>query len=272
MIDEELQIISSLTGVDSKSIQFSDDGFLSRGYIIDGGRIVFKFKKWPEISYKNETKVLNAISSLDLGVPLQKVGWISDTDEYLGLYGIVGQTIKPNPKGYGEQIGKFLKRLHTVDINCDRTVSLENEFTVWKDRFSRSKDVLARYFSEAEIKKMEEFVTVTVPSSLSQLGEKLVFSHGDFCLGNIFADDNGKIGIIDFSEAGFYDEAADFMDMEDDELCAKILDVYGADDILREKVKIRRFAHPMFTIGTYRDRDESELNYFVNKIRKWLGE
>ncbi len=40
MVEEELQIVSNLTGIDPKDIKFSDDGFLSRGYIIDDGRIV----------------------------------------------------------------------------------------------------------------------------------------------------------------------------------------------------------------------------------------
>ena len=271
MKSEELEFVSKLTGVAPEKIEFSDDGFLSRGYIIDGGHIVFKFKKWPEISYKNEIKTLRTISSLDLGASLQSVGWTSDADEYLGLYGIVGETIKKNPSGFGEQIGKFLKNLHAVDFKDARTVSLENEFSIWTGRFSRSKDVLARYFSIEEIKRMEEFVNVTAKKELKALGEKPVFSHGDFCLGNIFVDNTGKIGIIDFSEAGYLDEAADFMDMEDDELCKKVLDTYGADETLRQKVAIRRAAHPMFTIGTYRDREESEREYFVNKIKAWLN-
>lgn len=264
---EELQIVSSLTGVAPQDIEFSDEGFLSRGYIIDGGRIVFKFKKWPEISYQNEIKVLNFISSLNLGASLQRAGWTSDKDEYLGLYGIVGKTIKNDSAGFGEQIGNFLKNLHTVKFPEANVVPLEKEFAIWADRFSRSKDVLSRYFSAEEIAKMEEYVTVTAPKELVSLGENPVFSHGDFCLGNIFADATGKIGIIDFSEAAYMDEAADFMDMEDDELCDKALDAYGANDVLRQKVAIRRAAHPMFTIGTYRDRPEAEILQFVEKIK-----
>lgn len=270
MIDKEQKIVSSLTSVAPEKIEFSDDGFLSRGYIIDGGRIVFKFKKWPEISYKNEIKILNAINSLDLGATLQKVGWTSENDEYLGLYGVIGKTIKSGPSKYGGQIGTFLRNLHELKIEGATFVPLEKEFTIWADRFSRSKDILSRYFTEAEIAKIEEFVTIDVPKELTALGEKPVFSHGDFCLGNIFANDSGKIGVIDFSEGGYLDEAADFMDMENDELCEEVLDVYGADETLRRKVAIRRAAHPMFTIGTYRDRDESELKYFVDKIKGWL--
>ena len=92
MIEEELQIISNLTGVDKDDIKYSDDGFLSRGYIIENGRIVFKFKKQPEVSYKNEVKMLNFLNSLNLDINLQKVGWVSENDNYLGLYGVVGKS------------------------------------------------------------------------------------------------------------------------------------------------------------------------------------
>ena len=115
MISEELQIISDFTGVDPKEIKFSDAGFLSRGYIIDNGRIVFKFKKYPEISYKNEIKNLNYINSLGLGINIQRVGWVSEEDNYLGVYGVIGESLKAiemtdeKREDYGRQIASFLK-------------------------------------------------------------------------------------------------------------------------------------------------------------------
>lgn len=277
MTEEELQIVSNLTGVNRQAIKFSDDGFLSRGYIIDDGRIVFKFKKWPEISYQNEVKTLNFINSLNLGVPLQKVGWTSPQDDYLGIYGIVGKSIKSaaltseESDDYGKQIGLLLKTLHSVNFPKANTISLEQEFTIWQNRFERSKDVLSQYFTPDEIAKMHDFIYVAAPKKLKSYGENPVFSHGDFCMSNIFVDFESKICAIDFSESAYRDEATDFMDMENDALCEKALDAYEASDTLRKKVAIRRTAHPMFTIGTYRDRPESELNYFVTKIRTWLS-
>ena len=118
---------------------------------------------------------------------------------------------------------------------------------------------------------MNNFVYLTAPARLSSLGENMVFSHGDLGMGNIFADNNDKIGIIDFSESVYLDEAADFMDIEDDRLCQEVLNAYNADNTLREKVAIRRAFRPMFVIGTYRDRPENEIMRFVNKIREWLN-
>lgn len=277
MIDEEAQLVSNLTGVTKTDIAFSDNGFLSRGYIIDGGRIVFKFKKWPEISYKNEIKMLNFVNSLDLNINVQKVGWISKDDSYLGIYGIVGDCLKDitlsdeQCKDYGTQIGLFLKKLHQTNFKEVDTLSVKQEIAAWQERYERSKDILSEYFNPEEIKKMNEFIYTILPEKLLSLGEKMVFSHGDLGLGNILVDANGKIGIIDFSESVYLDEAADFMDMENDNLLNAVLNTYGADNILRQKVALRRIVHPMFVIGTYRDRSKDQIMYFVSKLHEWLN-
>lgn len=276
MIEEELQLVTKLTGVSSDKVSFSDNGFLSRGYIIENGRIVFKFKKWPEITYKNEIKMLNFVNSLNLDINLQKVGWISKEDSYLGIYGIIGDCLKgltisdEQYKNYGTQIGNFLKDLHKTNFKEAETFPIKQEITAWQERYERSKDILSEYFSPEEIKKMDEFIYTILPKELLALGEKLVFSHGDLGLGNIFVDKNDKIGIIDFSESVYLDESADFMDMEDDRLLKEALDAYGADNVLRQKVTLRRAVHPMFVIGTYRDRSKDQIMYFVSKLREWL--
>lgn len=277
MIEKELQIVSSLTGINKENIKFSDNGFLSRGYIIDDGRIVFKFKKWSEITYKNEIKILNFVNSLNLNVNLQKVGWVSKDDSYLGIYGVIGDCLKgltlsdEQCKDYGAQIGNFLKKLHETDFKGAEAFPIKREITAWQERYERSKDILSEYFNPKEIKKMDDFIYTILPKELLALGEKLVFSHGDLGLGNIFVDKNGKIGIIDFSESVYLDESADFMDMEDDKLLKEALDTYGADNVLRQKVALRRVVHPMFVIGTYRDRSKDQILYFVSKLREWLN-
>jgi aminoglycoside phosphotransferase len=277
MINEELQIVSNLTSVAPENIKYSDNGFLSRGYIIDNGRIVFKFKKQPDVSYKNEIKMLNFVNSLNLNINLQKVGWTSEDDSYLGIYGVIGRSLESieltddDRKNYGKQIGLFLQKMHSVKYEDAEKLNVNEEIKAWQKRFEKSKDLLSCYFKDEEIEKMNNFVYLTAPARLSSLGENMVFSHGDLGMGNIFVDDNDKIGIIDFSESVYLDEAADFMDIEDDRLCQEVLNAYNADNILREKVAIRRTFRPMFVIGTYRDRPENEIMRFVNKIREWLN-
>ena len=275
MDNSELDIIVNLTGVTKDKIKFSDDGFLSRGYIIDNGRIVFKFKKFPDVSYKNEIEILNYINSLSLNVNIQKVGWISEDDSYLGLYGIPGVSLeKMNLSSeycetFGRELATFLKLLHTSKNENLGLFKITDEITAWQDRFEKSKPVLSVYFNESELSKMGSFIYQNIPERLKALGEKYVFSHGDLGLGNIFVNENSNLGVIDFSESMYLDESADFMDIENDELIEKVLDFYGADQNLREKVKLRRDIRPMFVIGTYKNRPE-EIMRFVQRIRNWL--
>ena len=159
MINEELQIVSNLTGVAPEKIKFSDDGFLSRGYIIDNGRIVFKFKRNPNVSYKNEIKILNFVNSLNLNVNLQKVGWTSEDDNYLGIYGVIGKSLESieltddDRKNYGKQIGLFLRKLHSAKYENAEKFSVNEEIKAWQERFEKSKALLSRYFNDEEIEK-----------------------------------------------------------------------------------------------------------------------
>ena len=227
MKKSEIELVSSLTNTPKNRIKLSNDGFLSRGYVINNGRIVFKFKKHPETSYKNEIEMLNIVNSLGLEVNLQKVGWISNDDSYLGLYGVKGETLESislsdgQCESIGKQIGQFLKKLHSSENNSANLLKVEEEIKAWQERFDTSKGILEKYFNETELGKIEDFVKQTVPEKLKFLGEKYVFSHGDLGMGNIFVDENGKIGIIDFSESVYLDESADFMDFENDKLAEK---------------------------------------------------
>lgn len=121
MESSELQTIKQLTDISPSQIKLANDGFWSRGYVIDNGRIVFKFKKTPEVSYQTEIKALEFINSLNLGVNVQRVGWISPDDTYLGIYGVVGESLESN-SGYdkqavAEQLASALRQLHQAQIS-----------------------------------------------------------------------------------------------------------------------------------------------------------
>lgn len=276
MVEKELQLVSKLTGIAPEKITFSNNGFLSRGYIIEGGHIVFKFKKWPEISYQNEAKALDYINALNLNVKIQKVNWRSENDDYLGVYGVVGKSLedietpKEQYENYGQQIGAFLKTLHSASPKDAETLTIEQEISIWQKKYERSKDIIKEYFTDQDIEKMDSFIYSELPTKLRALGDRMVFSHGDIRLANIFVDETNNIGIIDFSEAAYQDEAADFMDLEDDTLREEILKVYEADDVLRQKVTLRRIVHPMFIIGTYRDRPKEEMLRYITALNKSL--
>lgn len=274
MKDSELQIIEKLTGVTPDKIRLADDGFFSRGYVIDSGRIVFKFKKSPEVSYKTEIKALNFINSLNLGINVQKVGWVAPDDTYLGIYGVKGKSLEDinyDYKTVGRQLATALCKLHQSHPEGAEVMTQNEEISAWQERYRKSHDKLLRYFSEAEIARFDSFMFEAVPKELTKLGEKLVFSHGDLGDGNILVDKNGKVGIIDFSEMLYLDEAADFMDVSSNELREQMLDTYGADNILKEKVALRVLTRPLFVLGDYIKRGNIlHAESLVARIRKTL--
>lgn len=114
-IDEEFEKVVELTGVPRERIKLCEDGFWSRGYVIDDGRIVFKFKRKPKVSYRAEIEMLNFVNSLELGISLQKVGWVAPDDAYLGIYGVIGKSIETDDnydiKDVGKQLGKFFEKI-----------------------------------------------------------------------------------------------------------------------------------------------------------------
>lgn len=275
MKDAELQTIEQLTGVSPDQIKLADDGFWSRGYVIDNGRIVFKFKKSPEVKYEPEIKALEFINSLDLDINTQKVGWLSPDDSYLGIYGVIGQSLDslPNPdyRNIGKQLASVLQKLHQAHPKNAEVFTLDKELIAWQERYQRSHDELADCFSEEEIALFDEFVFETIPTRLKKLGENIVYSHGDLGDGNIFIDDKGKVGIIDFSEMCYFDEAGDFMDVSNEELRTAMLDAYGADDALREKVRLRVLVRPFIVFGDYAKRGDTEqVEQLVAKMKRSL--
>lgn len=286
MHSNELAIIEQLTGVNRDKIQLSDNGFWSRGYVIDNGRIVFKFKKTPDFSYQSEIDALNFINTLDLGVNLQRVHWTSPDDLYLGMYGVIGEPLTVISKNHDElnqaynlddiasQLAAAIRGLHNAKPPKAVRISLDEEIATWQKRIYDTENwqALTAMLNTNGINIIDNFVQNLAPTKLHELGEVPVLTHGDLYKNNIFIDKTGKIGIIDFYQLQLMDEATDFMDMSNDLLRDKILDAYGADDILRQKVKIRAMLRPIYLFGAYVGRDDAEkqLPAFVKRIRHLL--
>ncbi len=277
-IRQETDTVMRLTGAEERQITLSDDGFLSRGYVIDRGRIVFKFRKRPDTDYDGEIRILNELQRLELGVNLQSVGWTAADGSYLGLHGVLGRSLErtrmavAQKQDVGRQLGGFLRRLHAAAPEHVPVCSLADEIAAWQRRFLAGHEIFETHFTPGETARMTAFVMDEVPEALTGLGEKLVFSHGDLGDGNIYIDENGRVGVIDFNESGYLDEAADFMDISDADICGEMLDRYGADDTLRRKVQIRRTGRPMFVIGTYAELGEAAMERFLRQLRTWLKE
>lgn len=270
----EIDIIKKLTGVNDGSIKASNDGLMSRGYVIDNGRIVFKFPRDNHVSFRNEIAILSYVNGLNLDINLQKVQWTSGDDSYLGVYGVEGKSLEDTilsqgqKVAVGEQLGRFLAKLHQATPSNISKLSLMKEIESWQGRYHAVQAFIRQAFSSKERERIEVFMMDTMPNRLSGFGERLVFSHADLGDGNIFIDKNGKVGIIDFNGSGYFEEAADFMDITDGELCEITLDEYGANRILREKVKIRRLVRPIIVLEPYlRRNDQVAIDNLTQKIK-----
>lgn len=274
MLTTEIEIIKSLTGVEESRIHFSDDGFMSRGYVIDGGRIVFKFKKHSDATYVYETQNLDYLIRQNLAIHLQRVAFKAADDSYLGIYGVPGISLEQYTMNdasriaIGRQIGEFLRKLHSLKPKTELVYPLDRLIRTWQSRYIRAKKTLEKYFDTGELARIDNLMMWEMPNTLYELGEKMVFSHADLGDGNIFIDSDGKIGIIDFNDSGYIDEASDFIDITDDTLCSVMLDIYGADENLRKKVEMQRRIRPIFVLDVYAERDESSVQKLIQQIRK----
>lgn len=276
MVTTEIEIIKKLIGVDDDQIRFSDDGFLSRGYVIDGGRLVFKFKKHPDVTYTHEIRNLDYLNQQNLGINLQSVAYKTDDDNYLGIYGVSGVSLEQCEindtlrSSVGRQLGEFLRKLHKLEPKTEIVYPLEDLIKAWQARYAKAKKTLVKYFNTSELTRIDTLMMQKMPNTLWNLGENRVFSHADLGDGNVFVDNDGKVGVIDFNESGYIDEASDFMDITDDRLCSVMLNTYGADENLRKKVEMQRRIRPIFVLDVYADRDENTVQQFIRQIRARL--
>ena len=273
LLTAEIEIIKDLVGVEEKQIRFSDDGFMSRGYVIDEGRLVFKFKKHPDTTYVYEAQNLDYLNQQNLGVHLQRAAFKPEDNSYLGIYGVPGISLERYPLdeasriAIGRQLGEFLRILHSLKPKTELVYPLNDLIRVWQTRYEKAKKTLTKYFKAEELAYIDTLMMKEMPSTLRELGEKRVFSHADLGDGNIFIDSDGKVGIIDFNESGYIDEASDFMDITDNRLCSIMLDVYEADETLRKKVEMQRRIRPIFVLDVYADRDEDTVQKMIRQIR-----
>ena len=275
-IEEQLKVIHLLIGENHK-IKIKEDGFLSRGFVVDNGKLVFKFPRKADVQYNTEIENLNYINSLNLGINLQKVAYIDENNQYLGIYGVLGCSLEDadltedQQKEIGTQLGVFLKKLHQIENYNGMPCTLNAEIEAWQNRVKFVQEFIVKTFTEQEQEIINKLMFEYMPNKLRELGEKLVFSHADLGDGNIFVDENYKIGVIDFNESGLLDEAGDFMDVSSDVIREAMLNAYGANTELREKVEIRRDVRSLIVLKPYLSRNNAAtINSLVESIKNTL--
>jgi tRNA A-37 threonylcarbamoyl transferase component Bud32 len=254
----------------SDRVEYEDEGWDSRVYIVNGGEAVFKFPRSDRVidQYRTEVAVLRLLESQQLPVDVPRLRWLDPELRYVGYEGIRGRRLSDvldslgaeEKQRAGEMVGRFVLRLHALDLPGARVVDLDAEIANYVEKFNLSEDVLRARLSATEFTVVSDFFTDELPAELRRFGTDLKLCHGDLGPWNIITSTastpDGGIGVIDFGDAGYWDASKDFSGRDPDFLRAA-LDSYGADDGLRAKAELRSRAFPVldmpFYIGKGRD-------------------
>lgn len=267
--NEELATVKKLTHINNKKrIVLNEMGWTSRVYIVDNGKIVFKFprNKKEQKAYEHEVNVLKLIKEHEFNINVPCIHWIGEDNAYIGFYGMQGKSItteaieklsEAKKRKIGTQIGLFLKKLHAIDYKGQNQSNESNEIEGFQKSFCKRKRVLKKQFNKNELDALEDLVTSLLQKS-AKLGIKEVFCHDDLGYNNILITDNYEVGVIDFGDAGIYDNSYDFIGLEDDVVLDAAILAYGGDEVLREKIAIRQQLLPIMEMLFLIDRKDKE--------------
>lgn len=277
---EDLDIIRRLTGIsDDSRILFNDVGWASRAYLIDGGRIVFKFPRYAEAryDYAREVESLKLIKGIFPNVP--EIEWWNDANDYIGFYGVIGEPLEEefpmrpsvDQQRIGMGIGEFLQKLHSLTPPKNALkMSVQDEINRYQEKYQKLLNEIQKHLSDDELGRVDSLFYQEMPNTMIGLGEEPVFCHGDLQGQNIIVLGDSNVGIIDFGDTGVYDRSFDFVWMEG-EMLENALYVYGDSETLRHKIAIRRKCLPIFDLEYYISKgDENSTKHEIDKIRNRL--
>ncbi|MBQ9891169.1 MAG: phosphotransferase [Firmicutes bacterium] len=105
---------------------------------------------------------------------------------------------------YGFEAGQILRRIHSIPAPD----SQED----WAARFNRKIDTKIRNYSECPIKypKGQAFIDYINANRHLLNGRPQTYQHGDYHIGNMLVDRNGKLYIIDFNRNDYGDPWEEF--------------------------------------------------------------
>lgn len=135
------------------------------------GEYVFSFQSW--IDGKDAEEI----------VPL-----LSDSEQYV----------------YGLRAGEYLRKIHSIPA--------PDTYPKWEERFGRKIDRKLAAYQDCEIKfdGGERMIRYINENRHLLIGRPQCFQHGDYHIGNMMIDNQGKLQIIDFNRYDFGDPWEEF--------------------------------------------------------------
>ena len=280
--ENELKIVKQLTGADDNRIEVSEVGWTSRVYIIDGGKIVFKFPRNAKFreGCKQEVAVLKLLKGRQFNLNVPVLNWTTEDNSYFGFYGVVGKPLgaiidslnEQQKIEIGTQIGNFVKQLHTIkDYGNIKAQTLDEQAKEYRDWYQKDRDLLKDFFSKSEMKTIDDFFDNEVPKSMTGLGE-LVFCHGDLDYNNTLIDSKNQVGVIDFGDAGLYDRSQDFRGMDDEVLREAMIKAYGDSEVISKTAAeaTSKMIDVLNMLYCIEQRDLVGINDYLKRIRSKL--
>jgi len=283
LIEDEKLIVKSLAGADSDQIQLNDSGWTSRVYVIDNGRLVFKFPRTESVKkeYVQEIKIYKLLEQLQIHLQVPKLRWTHPHNDYFGYEGIVGTQFtsqvtslsEEEKSKLGNDIGEFLRQLHKLNLDDPHVMNVEDEIRQAKEKYAGCSPTLHERFSTEEIARLDSFINELMPATMRQLGQDTALCHGDLGYWNLLIKDDGLLGAIDFGDIGYYDRSKDFCGLQDRAILDAALETYGDNAILRQKIDIRQKFLPFFDLQYFAaSQNEQATNETLTKIRTALLE
>lgn len=278
IIEEEKRKVVELTCASLENIQLNDHGWTSRVYIIDDGKIVFKFPRMEAVKkeYVQEIKIYKLLEQLHVHLQVPRLRWTDQDNNYFGYEGIVGTQFSSEidhlndeeKRQLGRDVGEFLKQLHQLHLSEPHIMTVEDEIKQAHEKYAGCIDTLRNHFNSEEIVRLDRFMHESMPLTMRRLGEDSALCHGDLGYWNMLLKVDGSLGVIDFGDIGYYDRSKDFCGLQDQVMLDATLKEYGDNKILREKIDIRQKYLPFFDLQYFAaSRNEAEITNTLDKIR-----
>jgi len=268
-MERDLHIVRSLPEVrPSDTVVLTESGWTSRVYVVDNGRLVVKFPRASQVrvEYQHEEEIFCLLKTTRFEVDLPRIRYVHDDYNFIVLDGIEGndfstvaaELTQAELRGIGKSIGEFLKVLHALDVPNTQHTTIEEELDEYQEKYRLGLPAYQERLTFGEQARLRWLMEERLPARVHELGSDLVFSHGDLGYWNVILESDGRIGVVDFGDAGYWDRSKDFLGLEDAELLDAALRVYGDDPTLRDKIEIRQRALPVIDLPFYIGKHDDE--------------
>ena len=257
----ELALVRQILGFDDhNNVEYDDDGWDSRVYVVNRGEAVFKFPRSPaaKLQYEREVRVLDALQTIDRSIQIPHVRWRGPDLQWFGYKGIVGRQLSSclselnahTKRSVGRELGAFLRQLHRCRIDDLPIVSIESEIALYQEKYRLALTALDE-LTAVEQTLTRSFFFEVLPRQLRELGGESRVTHGDLGPWNVIVTDDYQVGVIDFGDVSYQDPSKDFSGFGDDTILGAALSAYGGNDWLRQKAWLRIKAFPILDLPFY---------------------